>query len=269
MTRGVLLLCALAGCQDVLGLKPVAGGDGSCDSLSGHDEDGDCVVDTLDTCPGIANPDPADTDGDGIGDLCDPQPGKRDQLLKFYAFDKADDLTHFQPLGGNWFIQDDALTNDEHTSDQEDHLLEAMPRDLPIAIEAGVTVDMIDPTPPSGIAFVIGIEYVASGDTSEYSCNIRRTLDGSGNVDDQVESYAPGGSKRGPLSNSMLRAGAEYQLREILTATSLSCEVKGLAHDGGAISEGVTGPGMPQSIGLYTQDAVVHYNYLAIYALGS
>ena len=36
------------------------------------DQDGDQVPDEIDNCPGIANPDQLDTDGNGIGDTCEP-----------------------------------------------------------------------------------------------------------------------------------------------------------------------------------------------------
>jgi hypothetical protein len=38
------------------------------------DLDFDSITDTLDDCPGIFNPDQTDTDGDNIGDACDPTP---------------------------------------------------------------------------------------------------------------------------------------------------------------------------------------------------
>jgi hypothetical protein len=45
------------------GLPPVAG-----------DFDFDSIPDNVDDCPGIFNPDQTDTDGDNIGDACDPTP---------------------------------------------------------------------------------------------------------------------------------------------------------------------------------------------------
>lgn len=40
------------------------------------DEDGDGVYDDVDLCETVADPDQADLDGDGIGDLCDEDPGE-------------------------------------------------------------------------------------------------------------------------------------------------------------------------------------------------
>ncbi len=39
------------------------------------DTDGDGVLDNIDNCPTICNPQQLDANGNGIGDLCDPNPG--------------------------------------------------------------------------------------------------------------------------------------------------------------------------------------------------
>ncbi len=47
-----------------------------CSSFSDQDSDG--IPDSSDNCPNNPNPDQADTDGDGIGDVCDTTNGKPD-----------------------------------------------------------------------------------------------------------------------------------------------------------------------------------------------
>jgi hypothetical protein len=44
-----------------------------CEAIAA-DADGDGVADSVDNCPTTANPNQADTDGDGIGNVCDPTP---------------------------------------------------------------------------------------------------------------------------------------------------------------------------------------------------
>jgi cysteine-rich repeat protein len=64
--------------------------DGNTDELdgctrncnSGIDSDGDGIIDPLDNCPATPNPDQTDTDDDGAGDACDPNPEQRDFKLR-------------------------------------------------------------------------------------------------------------------------------------------------------------------------------------------
>ena len=42
-----------------------------CDSTPNGDDDSDTVDNLADNCPAVANTDQLDTDGDGVGDVCD------------------------------------------------------------------------------------------------------------------------------------------------------------------------------------------------------
>ena len=46
------------------------------------DSDGDTYADPVDNCPYYANPDQADGDSDGIGDVCDPLDDRTMPLLQ-------------------------------------------------------------------------------------------------------------------------------------------------------------------------------------------
>lgn len=65
-----------AGACDSLGSVALELGESATCSVTATfdepDADGDTVPDELDNCPGVANPDQADIDGDGEGDACEP-----------------------------------------------------------------------------------------------------------------------------------------------------------------------------------------------------
>jgi hypothetical protein len=81
---GLAVVLAVAGCNRVLGLDATKLADAA--ACPGPDEDGDCVADLVDNCPGLFNPDQTDTDGDGVGDLCDPAPDLPTTKKAFYTF---------------------------------------------------------------------------------------------------------------------------------------------------------------------------------------
>jgi hypothetical protein len=85
----VVALAALAGCNDGLGLAPVA--------TEPADRDGDGVI--YDNCPDDWNPDQQDSDGDGLGDACDPCVFADSQLFVDADRDLIDDGCDPCPAG--------------------------------------------------------------------------------------------------------------------------------------------------------------------------
>jgi cysteine-rich repeat protein len=55
-------------------------GDGCSDSCILEDNDGDGIIDNVDNCPTIANPNQHDSDGDGYGDACDNCPNDPNKI---------------------------------------------------------------------------------------------------------------------------------------------------------------------------------------------
>jgi hypothetical protein len=119
-----LLVAAVCGCGRI-GFDAVAGADGAVPGsdagasfacTAGHDEDGDGVDDCVDVCPHIADPGQADSDGDHVGDACDPHPSLPiDRIVFFDPFVSqrpewsffapaiyANDALEFDAAGSTW-----------------------------------------------------------------------------------------------------------------------------------------------------------------------
>jgi hypothetical protein len=96
---------------------------GSADAVAlAHDEDGDGIPDTLDTCPMTPDATNVDGDGDGVGDICDTDPAiARQHWLLFSGMNEAFPLT-LAPAGA-WTQNADDISYVDGTS--QDQILRA------------------------------------------------------------------------------------------------------------------------------------------------
>jgi hypothetical protein len=76
-----------AGCNQILGIDRTHLPDAL---VPGTDEDHDGIANDVDNCPGIPNADQIDSDGDRVGDACDPHPttpGDEIALAEFFEIE--------------------------------------------------------------------------------------------------------------------------------------------------------------------------------------
>ena len=111
----VLVIALVAACRwnfDAVGTDGGPGGPDATDAPAGHDEDGDGVPDSTDTCPHVDG-DQADRDGDGVGDLCDPAPDTAGEQL--VLFDPMITGSGFEVVSASWEDAGDAYRCDAST----------------------------------------------------------------------------------------------------------------------------------------------------------
>jgi hypothetical protein len=86
--RVFVVITALAGCGRLrfdAGSPDAPPDSDDSQAVLGHDEDGDGIPDSLDVCPHIPDPAQLDTDGDRVGDACDPEPANPRQSFALFT----------------------------------------------------------------------------------------------------------------------------------------------------------------------------------------
>lgn len=182
---------------------------GTPDAMIDPDDDGDGVANSVDNCPSVANAgqenedgddrgnkcdlcphrvgtltagSDADSDGDGIGDQCDPRVGT-DRLVVFLGFDQASDLAQFTSVegGAGWSVSGGSLRVAETTSGDTDQVSwtgESITGT--VVVDGGVHVDDVPQPGNSGtrIAAVVG-GYYAGSPVDFYACGLRGSSAGA------------------------------------------------------------------------------------------
>lgn len=261
------LLLLLAGCDRLFGFDTVLAPEidaptGGCLISGSHDDDGDCVPDMVDKCPGLPDPAQGDQDGDLVGDACDPDPLQGgNKLLVFVP--NTDPLTlSGWNTSGAWSIANDALANADVMNGTEDWAYWDQQQIQPVEVQTVMHVDTLgDIENRAGVAFAV--PPATSGlPMAEYSCAVRRASDGV-----HLDAFAGSTSKEPLVPNAALQNGAVYTLRARIDAHGLTCDLQGASpaeHQAAQISGAVPPAGQPA---VYSSNTAVHFDSIAVYSV--
>ncbi len=245
-------------------------------NLDQTDSDGDGVGDVCDNCPTVYNTDQTDSDGDGLGDACDPTPG-----YHVYVYIAAGDgglrvvdaINPTEPIEVG-FYDTPGTAQDIYAPDS---------RHIVYMADGGGglrVVDVSDPTTPTELGFV---------ETGSYLWLRARSVDVSDNIA-YLAIYDLAGSTWFPSPRGILEVidvsnpanptrVANHKIANYIHDIDVSGDVAYLAlHPLGSGSEGllildVTNPSNPTELGFYgtpgEAEAVYISNNIAYIADGS
>ena len=137
-----------------------------------HDEDGDNLADTADSCPGVPGVQ-LDTDGDGVGDQCDPhlmRAGDRIAMADYFA---AEPIRFSLDDPAKWSVHDDVIETVAAT-DMTDSQMTLQVIGQEVSVELKLTplaYDPVDSTPPQP-NLTVGIAYT----TAMGGCDFTSTM---------------------------------------------------------------------------------------------
>jgi len=130
-----------------------------------RDHDRDSRGDLCDLCPHLASASDTDADADGIGEACDPQPQKgTDRVVMWNGFDDAGSITSWIPSSATWSWMDGTVR--QSVSAPGDRVLAAPNVYQRVSVAAGFQVGSL------GVAGTIGICSGVMPGTQRYCCTV-------------------------------------------------------------------------------------------------
>ncbi|MCL4227371.1 MAG: thrombospondin type 3 repeat-containing protein [Myxococcales bacterium] len=233
-----------------------------------HDEDGDGVADSCDTCPHLPDPAQLDTDGDRVGDACDPRPGTPgDRIALFLPFDVAPSGLAFEPDPLAWQVDDGAL---HQTSETGAHVVR-IPMDRP-GVTVATSYRVTSFTPPNNAQRAVGvlarIQPTAAPLGSPYRLEAAHILDAGTLVQvllrlSSIEASGSPSNEVAPPAMTFM-PGVRYNLQlGALGPLSATLSQPGL----GALVELDRSEHGHGAVGLRTADTAVAFEYLVVFVV--
>lgn|GEM_PF-7025585 len=228
-------------------------GSGSGDASSAADYDHDGIPDDLDLCPHIANPENPDTDGDGVGDDCDPRPGLIDKRVYWSSFDNPLEINSWLSVGA-WSVQ-----SGEAVQGGSGHVTSYL--QVPIVVNRAYVATSLVAGTLNGNPPTVGIR-IATTSGNQYGCAFFRSM---GSIHTTASTNMTM-SAIGSWSTSDITGHAYPVIEDLSTPTNINgCAFVDTSATIHLTSGYVSGETVPAGhVEMTTIDATATYEYLFI-----
>jgi hypothetical protein len=241
----------------------IVNGKDFCQHLAGgdHDEDLDGIGDECDPCPISKPPAAAESDGDAVDSVCDPDtrtPG--DKLILFNGFNAP-----IASAGAAWKIQGgQAVVTPSSPTAVEQLTFSIAGGTSHMAIFAGYRIDAVTAGATQTDAGVLSRSILPLG-TTEVQCGSTR-FSGTDSVL-LAQTDAQGGSTQSTagVTNAFNAAGA-YRVLELIERGTANCAVAADVKENSGATQLATDGSVPTQVVLFARGATIRFSYVLVVA---